>query len=364
MKILFALQIPPPINGSSMVGAIVKEIFETDNITKSNFINISLSENSNRIGVFELNKIFKIFKINFLIFYHLLKTRPDIIYFAPTVSGIGFLKDLLSIFIIKMFKRKSTKIFYHLHNRGVSINSNFIYSYFYKLFFKSTYVLLLSEKLYYDIKNYVEYENVYIIPNGSFDSRIISKKEFAHKEKSTLTIGFLSNLIISKGILLLLDSMVLLKNQGYDFKCIVAGNDADLSTEQLLNEIKKRKLVDNLEFIGSVNGKNKEIFYENLDVFIFPSFYSFECLPMVLIEATSYGLPIITTDIGATLDTIQNDNGYVISANDISSILNVFKIIYQNPSVLIEMGIRSRQCFEMNFTLNHFRNNLQKILIN
>lgn len=364
MRILFALQVPPPLNGSSMVGSIVKDLFEKtkNNKVESKFINICLSDNGHEIGVFKFKKIFKLLRITYLVFFEILVFRPNRIYYAPTITGIGFRKDLINILIIKTFKKSNSKIFYHLHNKGVSRNKNLLDSVLYRYFFKNTNVFLLSEKLYYDIKEYVPAKSVFILPNGIPDIGVISNKNFSNNN-SCLVIGFLSNLLITKGIIYLLDSLILLKSNNFKFKCIIAGNEADLSSSQLKDEIKKRNLLNEVEFLGCITGGEKINFFKNLDVFVFPSFYTFECMPIVLLEAAAAGLPIITTNIGATTDIIQNENGFLINPKDSESIFNAFKYIYSSPQIILEMGNKSRLNYEKNFTIEIFKKNLFDNLI-
>ena len=214
-KILFLLHIPPPIHGSSVIGQYIKD----SDLLKQHFdcdhLNLLASKKVSGTSKVSLNKIIGFIIIWFRLLLKLLKNKPDLCYIAITSRGAAFFRDFLLIFLLKCF---GVKRVYHMHNKGVSqCQHNYIYDRCYRFVFKDADVILLSKLLYADVKKYVSEKTLYICPNGI--KRIPSlAQELTEKPLNKVPkILFLSNLIKSKGVFVLLGACKLLKDRGISF---------------------------------------------------------------------------------------------------------------------------------------------------
>lgn len=76
---------------------------------------------------------------------------------------------------------------------------------------------------------------------------------------------------------------------------------------------------------------NAKRYIELADVFILPSNY--EGIPIVIIDALSYGKPIVSSDVGGISEIVLNDqNGFVIKNNDDRLFAEKIKYILQNEN--------------------------------
>jgi glycosyltransferase involved in cell wall biosynthesis len=113
-----------------------------------------------------------------------------------------------------------------------------------------------------------------------------------HAEKAPIRqILFLSRIHPSKGLLLLVEAWSRVRPPGW--KVIIAGPDEIGHRAQLERAIAERHLTDGFEFVGEVSGERKEKVFWSADIFVLPS-YS-ENFGLVIPEAMSYGLPVLTT---------------------------------------------------------------------
>jgi glycosyltransferase involved in cell wall biosynthesis len=78
------------------------------------------------------------------------------------------------------------------------------------------------------------------------------------------------------------------------FKLVISG-DADHETDYSKSLKIKAKTIDGVVLTGLVFGKALQELYSNAGLFVLPSYY--EGLPIALLEALSYGLPILVSDI-------------------------------------------------------------------
>ncbi len=118
-----------------------------------------------------------------------------------------------------MIKSMGCKVIVHYHNKGVATRQDrWLDDKLYRKFFKGIKVILLAEALYPDVQKYVKREDVYICPNGIPDTTG-GKEPTAERHNKIPHLLFLSNLLVSKGVIVLLDALKILKDRGYSFVC-------------------------------------------------------------------------------------------------------------------------------------------------
>ena len=71
----------------------------------------------------------------------------------------------------------------------------------------------------------------------------------------------------------------------------------------------------------------------------------YEGLPMVLLEAQSYGLPIVSFDCKCGPRDVVTDgvDGYLVSEGDIPGLETRIKHLMDNPDLRVSMGERARE---------------------
>lgn len=84
------------------------------------------------------------------------------------------------------------------------------------------------------------------------------------------------------------------------------------------------------------------------DVFILPSNY--EGLPISLLEALSFGIPVIASNVGGIGEVLDNNNGFAV-ANNIESFIEKIDYILEGP-IHAQMKINARQSYLSNFAVN------------
>jgi len=96
----------------------------------------------------------------------------------------------------------------------------------------------------------------------------------------------------------------------------IGGNGEVEKVRQLISELKLEEIV---VFEGWVSGDKKIDFLNLADVYILPSYN--EGLPISILEAMSYGLPIISTPVGGIPEVvIDNQNGLLVEPGDRNAI--------------------------------------------
>jgi glycosyltransferase involved in cell wall biosynthesis len=76
-----------------------------------------------------------------------------------------------------------------------------------------------------------------------------------------------------------------------------------------------------------------------------------EGFPMSTLEAMSFGLPVIISDVGGAAECVF-DNGFVVKMNDLSALRNSISYFINNFELIDGMGAQSRKIYENSFTEN------------
>ena len=361
MKILFVLPLPPPVHGSSVVGQFIKDSNLINRSFDTKFINLNTSKSIHEIGKNPLIKINRYLKILYKLILNLICFKPEIVYLSINAKGIGFYKDFLVVFLIKLFGRK---LVLHYHNKGVKESQrNMINNILYKYLFKNTKVILLSRLLYNDIENYVEKKNVFYCANG-IPITNLSIHRFKELEDSYVTkILFLSNLIKSKGICVLINALKILQLKEMKFHCSIVGGEGDISPEELNNMISDLDLNDQVTYLGKKYNNEKYEMFLNSDIFVLPTFYHNECFPLVILEAMQFGLATISTNEGAIPEIIDDGKtGFLIEKQNSEALAKKISWFLKNPNKLKEMGENARIKFLNNYSIDIFEKQLTTIL--
>lgn len=355
-RILFVLHLPPPVHGAAMVGKYIHDSRIINDSYHCEFVNLAMAGNMENIGRFSFSKGISLFKLLWLIKKKMRKMRPLLVYVTPNAGGNAFFKDFIVVQVIKML---GGNVVLHFHNKGVRVNSEkYANDFLYKLFFKHTKIILLSQLLYPDISKYVKEDEVYYCANG------IPQIEFKrNKRMQTVHILFLSNLIISKGVLQLLDACKILSEKELDFKCILVGAETgEMTAKRLAYEIHTRGVEERLEYLGKKYGEDKEIVWNDADIFVFPSFYPNECFPLVLLEAMQHGLPCVSTNEGAIPDIVEDGRtGFVVEKNNPKQLAEKIEQLMIDEPLRISMGLQGKRKFQEKYTLEAFEKNMVDI---
>ena len=148
--------------------------------------------------------------------------------------------------------------------------------------------------------------------------------------KTILCVGRLTH---QKGFDLLIEAWSKIAPELDGWKILIVGGGGD---EQMLKSMADQKNVsESIIFLGQQ--KNMDQFYRQASFFCMSS--RFEGLPMVLLEAQSYGLPIVAfdCDTGPAEIITHDNNGYLVECFDIDKLNFYLKELAKGDNIFEEM---------------------------
>ena len=377
MKVLFIAPLPPPVHGSAMVSQYIKDSKLVNEQFDCDFVNLSTSRRMDEIGKGGAKKLLRFVGAYLAVFWKLLTRRYDLCYLAITCHGMGFLKDAPFVLLCKLFRRK---VLIHQHNKGMSrYVDRWPYRWMLPLVYRNARVMLLSWYLYPDISRVVKREQVVVCANGipplnverlTFNVErgtmnngrgmenedIVCNSLNVNRSSLIVKILFLSNLIPSKGVYVLLDACRVLKERGLAFVCdFVGGETKEIDRATFEAAVRERGLEGVVCYHGPKYGEEKEAYWQSADVFVFPTFYFNECFPLVLLEAMQHRLPVVSSDEGGIPDIIQHGvNGYAVACKEAAPLAEALEQLITDPALRHQMGERGYQRYREEFTLEAF----------
>lgn len=173
---------------------------------------------------------------------------------------------------------------------------------------------------------------------------------------------FMGVLIKRKGIFDLIETINHLKkiNKLDGMKFILAGAGAE--EIELKRKCKEYKLDNYIEFMGWVSGKKKDDLYMNCQMAILPSYN--EGLPISILEALSYGMPLIATDVGDISSAVKNGiNGYLFQPGDVIEMADAIYKVSSNRKLYDTLSDASRKIAEEKFSDKEYFINMANLYI-
>lgn len=357
--ILCIMQLPPPVHGVTTMN----NYLANSEMLKSNFllniINLQFSSSINKLTKFSFSKVIKSISYGFKIVDKVKNIKPQLVYFTLVPTGFAFYRDAYYVFLLKML---NTKIVLHLHGKGIkeNVKNSYIKTQFYKWVLKNTFVICLSEILTFDIADVYNIKP-YVVPNGIEVHPYFNRANNA-KINTVPQILYLSNFLKNKGILIFIESLNILKNNGYIFNARIVGAP-DISIEFLEEYILKNDLTSYVNIIGPLYGDDKFLEYKNADLFVFPTL--FEAFGLVNLEAMQFSLPVVSTFEGSIPDiVINNETGFLVDKENAVTLAKKIGILLKDKSLRISMGQKGYERFINNYTLSHFEFNITETFKN
>jgi glycosyltransferase involved in cell wall biosynthesis len=188
---------------------------------------------------------------------------------------------------------------------------------------------------YFSKKKHSEYSNRFVTKSSILYNFMPGKMQRSPiRGEYMLYFGRLSR---EKGIEMLLDVAEKLR-----LKLVIAG------TGPLEGRIVSRSS-ETIEFVGYKSGKELEEIIRNCSFVVVPSEW-YENNPMAIIEAFSYGKPVIGSDIGGIPELLESGGGLLFQPKDPESLIDV--ILKATGIADDEYVSMSQAAFE--FALSHF----------
>ena len=268
---------------------------------------------------------------------------------------------------INSFKRKlcfvklaflfSCKIVYHHHGGGFMDQYQALSKKWKKRvkynFEKVDLLICLSNSWKANIQQIAPNATIEVIPNGISLPILASKKNDTH----IIRLTFLGLIVDRKGIFDLVKVIKRLINDGNKVQLTIGGNG---ETTRLLNLIKKYNITKRVKYSGYIQAKKKDCLLRHTDIFVLPSYA--EAMPMSILEAMAYAVPVVSTYVGGIPElVIDGETGYLIDPGDLDALYEKISLLIQSKDIRRDFGNKGRLLIENKYNIDIISQKLSEI---
>lgn len=259
----------------------------------------------------------------FMALWYLFKSYLQFIYHLPSARIIHIhlsepgsaMRKLLYFFPAHLFGKK-TIVHFHAFSPDTTINGSKQWVYRY-IFSRAKKVIVLSNSWKEAVNKVFCLDNIEVVYNPC--TAILNNKLYP-KQKHILYAGTIN---ARKGYSDMIRAFAKIADRHKDWKIVFAGNG---EVEQGKALAKEQGIETQCKFLGWVNGEQKDKAFKEASIFCLPSYA--EGFPMAVLDAWSYGLPVITTPVGGIPDVAQNgENMLVFNPGDIDKLAEYMHLL-------------------------------------
>lgn len=320
MKILLVSPLPPPAGGIATWTVMYKDYCQKHDIPL-HIVNIAVQgaraekNSTKRQVVSEIKRTVNVLRD---LKKQLKAVKPDVVHLNTSCSKFGIFRDMLCV--VRAFRKKVPVIVHCRCNIQDQVKSKLGKWAFRRMAKHATKVLTLNQRSYDYASGYAAGKTV-TVPN------FIEQQSLHLRDKINPTIQnviFVGHVQKTKGV----QEIVRAAGQLPDMNFTMMGAvQIDLSELQV---------PENVDFRGN---QSRQVVLEELrkaDVFLFPSYT--EGFANAMTEAMASGLPVITTDVGANREMIEDCGGLVVPVGDSDAIVAALKELNENAKQREEMS--------------------------
>ena len=189
------------------------------------------------------------------------------------------------------------------------------------------------------------------------------RTKLVKKTRSDLNIFFIGNVGVSKGVYDIIQAAKMLTKEEFDKTVYftIAGpfdsKDEELRIKTLVCKLGVEKIV---RFIGPVSGTEKEQQFLSADIFVLPSYG--EGIPISLLEAMAYGLPVVVSNVGGIPEIVCNEiEGKIIKSGDVKELCSALSELIRSAETRKKMGDAAKMKIATNYLVESYVQKLQKL---
>jgi glycosyltransferase involved in cell wall biosynthesis len=177
-----------------------------------------------------------------------------------------------------------------------------------------------------------------LIPGSGIDTDALQPLP---EPQGTITFGFAGRLLADKGIQALVAAHQILRDRGYNYNLLIAGNPDPVNPASIaLSEVQQWSQTAGLTWLGHVD--DIASFWRSCHVAVLPSHR--EGLPVSLLEAAACGRPLVATDAPGCREIVrEGQTGLTVPIENPTALAEALLRLAQSPELRARHGTAARQ---------------------
>jgi glycosyltransferase involved in cell wall biosynthesis len=269
-------------------------------------------------------------------FREVCRRRCTVVHLNPSLMYRSLIRDAVFLLIAKMLRRRVI-VFFHGWDCRLQVRiERYLLPLFRNSFLRADTIIVLAQ----DFKRFLErvgYIRPIIVETTTVDDRAFTVGR-RQSESLHFNILYLARLERAKGIYETIDAYRILKATHQCATLTIAGDGPEgKSVREYVNGLHD----SDINLLGFVRGPEKEGAFIAADVYCLPSWS--EGLPISVLEAMAYGLPIVTRPVGGIKDFFEQGRmGFLSEGRDPAMFAEYFALLLHDPELRRQIGACNR----------------------
>ena len=280
-KVLIIGTFPPPLHGLSAVTQAVYVRLQSMGLP---LVKVNTSPPTLKGGLYRLQRVPRVLNA----WSQLVRFGRKQVLYIPLSGGWGQIYDIVTLLLARILGMQ--RILHH-HSTAYLVRKRWIANTLFVIAGKDAVHIVLCDEMQSAL--FEKYKCQKIIPLSNLALFPMGEVQIARKQLQT--VGFLSNLTAGKGGWEVIELARAIQERRWPLQIVVAGPCLEPDLAQALRQAEQEGI---LQWRGSVYREDKQRFWDDVDVFVFPTRYSNEAEPLVVWEALAVGVPVIAYDRG------------------------------------------------------------------
>lgn len=294
--------LPPPVHGAAQVTAWVSAALRG----RARVINLDTAPHGFTRGIgYHLRRVTRVLAATVRLVAGGVGQRAGAVYLSAA-GGAGAAYDMMIVVTARLLRRP---LFIHHHSFAYVDRFEGLVALLLRLAGPDSHHICLCPRMAESLASRYGAGRTMVLSNAAFHAPCADTRP-SERPAGALRLGHLSNLCRDKGLDLVLETFAMAGTAAGQL--VLAGEPVDDDAVTILAEAAGR-FGARLEMRGQVSGSDKNAFFSDIDVFLFPTRYVNEAEPLVVIEALAAGVPVIAFGRGCIPHIIPNDAGRVIA---------------------------------------------------
>lgn len=265
----------------------------------------------------------------------LMRRKVDLVHCHAAMKGSFWRKSLFAL----LSRAAGVPVIFHLHGSEmktfVRAQPNGIQRLIGWILSRQSVVVVLSQSWADYVHSISPEAKVQILPNYVPLPELSTTPEAVGSKVKLLFLGLVG---MRKGVYDLLPAFKEASQSSSDLELTIGGNGEVDRAQALAGEL---GVADQVRFAGWVSGDDKVRLLRDADIYVLPSYN--EGLPVSILEAMSWGVPVISTRVGGIPELISHgQDGMLIEAGDRDALAAAILHLAASAPVRHAMGLAAR----------------------
>jgi glycosyltransferase involved in cell wall biosynthesis len=362
-RLLILGALPPPVNGAAKYFETLLKTRVADEFDII-FLNLRFVKSIDDYGRFSTRKAFIAIKYALRLVRILTWDRIDLVYSAVSFTRVSFTKDMVLTAICRLFGRRVVGCILGIGLEDLYTSSGAAMRWFirrgltlYEAFITPS--LRMHERYFASLIPVAKAREVAfgVFADGSAPDRSLAANR-------TVQILYYSNFVRAKGIDEALGAVPIVIRRHADVRFLFVGAwDSEAHRRAVMPLAEADEMKERVKFTGIVSGDARRACLQESDIFLLPTYYPNEGMPLALLEAMSYGCAIVTTDHAAISSVVEEGvSGLFCRAGDIEDLAGRIVQLLDDQHLLRRLQQGSARRFREDFTAQRFGERLTREL--